>query len=522
MKNMKFWRTTLVAALVLTVMLSVTSGTIAWFTDTVTSDSNIIASGTLTAAMEWADGKDAPDTATWKDASEGAIFDYDKWEPGYTEVRHIRIKNTGNLAFKYQLNIVPTGEVSDLADVIDVYYFDGAKQIADRTALAEEAPLGTLTAALAGMPASTSGVLLPADTADEDNPDNLPKGEVMVTVALKMQESAGNEYQGKSIGSQFAVQLLATQLAFEEDSFDETYDENSGLAIEISGVTPVDSIVAALNGTDGMTLMGDGAETTTLSAYNTDVDLDNITDPAELIVEPIVADNLTIADLKMETILDYQIVGGGNTLDSVTVQQTIPNASTNGLTISGSNTTVTDSVFVTGGRVASLYFTDDTDTSVTTVDGCEFGSVENGGSGIYFLSINGELNINNTNIYGSADHALEIGRGSGNVYAGDVNITDTTIYGKRVLLTRLSSLTLKNVVFDKFDYQTGKIVLSVSASQPITFENCIFNKQVQLYSQNGQVIKLINCKYNDTVLDSSNYTNCFTASGVTFQFDNND
>lgn len=52
MKSMKFWRTALVGALVLTVMLSVTGGTIAWFTDTVTSDHNIITSGTLTAAME--------------------------------------------------------------------------------------------------------------------------------------------------------------------------------------------------------------------------------------------------------------------------------------------------------------------------------------------------------------------------------------------------------------------------------------------------------------------------------------
>ena len=42
-----------------------------------------------------------------------------------------------------------------------------------------------------------------------------------------MQESAGNEYQGKSIGTDFSIQLLATQFTYEEDSFDENYDKDA-------------------------------------------------------------------------------------------------------------------------------------------------------------------------------------------------------------------------------------------------------------------------------------------------------
>ena len=45
-----------------------------------------------------------------------------------------------------------------------------------------------------------------------------------ITLALKMQESAGNEYQNKSIGSDFSVILMATQLTAETDSFDDQYD----------------------------------------------------------------------------------------------------------------------------------------------------------------------------------------------------------------------------------------------------------------------------------------------------------
>ena len=194
--------------------------TYAWFTDSVVSNNNIIKSGTLDVEMYWAYGTEAPDSATWTDASTGAIFNYDKWEPGYVEVRHIKIANEGTLALKYQIKIVANGEVSDLADVIDVYYVDPAQQIADRTALTDDNKLGTLTDVLANL-ANTANGELPAGENDT------------ITLALKMQESAGNEYQNKSIGSDFSVILMATQLTAETDSFDDQYDFDATYTAEI-------------------------------------------------------------------------------------------------------------------------------------------------------------------------------------------------------------------------------------------------------------------------------------------------
>ncbi|MBO7148871.1 MAG: hypothetical protein J6V93_03340 [Clostridia bacterium] len=197
------------------------STTFAWFTDSVESTGNIIKTGTLKVSMDWADGKVDPASATWTDASTGAIFNYDKWEPGYVEVRHIKIANEGTLALKYQVNIIPTGTVSELADVIDVYYLDPAKQIADREALGGVAKLATLTEAIAAMSTTATG--------------NLVAGEsTTLTIALKMQESAGNEYQNKAIGSDFRIRLLATQLTSEEDSFDEKYDVDSEYPVVVS------------------------------------------------------------------------------------------------------------------------------------------------------------------------------------------------------------------------------------------------------------------------------------------------
>ena len=201
-----------VALLLCFVMLLGT--TYAWFTDTVTSAGNIIKSGKLDVTMHWANGTEAVpavDSADWIDASTGAIFNYDLWEPGYVDVKHVQIANVGTLAFKYQVAIVANGAVSDLADVIDVYFVDPATQIAERTALTEAYKIGTLTEVLAGASGTAGAELLPEESDT-------------ITIALKMQETAGNEYQDLSIGTDFSVQVFATQLTYEKDSFDEKYD----------------------------------------------------------------------------------------------------------------------------------------------------------------------------------------------------------------------------------------------------------------------------------------------------------
>lgn len=187
--------------------------TYAWFTDSVTSSSNIIKSGTLDVEMYWAEGTEEPTNANWQDASQGSIFDYENWEPGYTSVRHIKIENKGTLALQYKIVIIADGEISDLTDVIDVYYEDPAMQISDATLLTEEIAIGNLTAVLASLDETANGVL---DAGASDT----------ITIALKMRESAGNNYQNKKIGT-FSIQLLATQYAKETDSLGSDYDMNA-------------------------------------------------------------------------------------------------------------------------------------------------------------------------------------------------------------------------------------------------------------------------------------------------------
>ena len=219
MTNSKHTKRALLASILSVVVCAamLAGSTFAWFTDSVTSAGNIIKSGNLDVALEWANGTEALDTATWQDASTGAIFNYDLWEPGYTEARHVRISNKGNLALKYEIRIVANGEVSKLAEAIDVYYVKDGKQLTSRNDLTDTMKIGTLKEVLANPYAAKGHILASENAAD------------VATIALKMQEDAGNEYQGLSIGTDFSIQLVATQYTSEKDSFDDQYDKDAPL-----------------------------------------------------------------------------------------------------------------------------------------------------------------------------------------------------------------------------------------------------------------------------------------------------
>lgn len=205
--------------------------TFAWFTDEVSNTGNIIASGTLDISLSYSeDGKN------WKDASEGAIFDYKHWEPGYVDVKAVKIANNGNLALKYTMSLDSDEVANDkgykLSDVIDVYM--SKSPITSRSQVANMTPVGTLAELMADADGAARGIMLPAEDVKAPSV-TLPAGAVAETgesvyyIALKMQESAGNEYQNLSVGTGIAVKLLATQYTYENDSFDNQYDGASHL-----------------------------------------------------------------------------------------------------------------------------------------------------------------------------------------------------------------------------------------------------------------------------------------------------
>ena len=211
-------RALLVSAMAMVICFTMLLGTtFAWFTDSKTNSGYVVTAGTLRVNLSYSQD----DGSTWKDASTGNIFEHTNWEPGYMEVRQIKIDNVGSLDFNFKLVISGTPE-SNITNVIDVYYIGSAitsEQIEDADRKLDTlgfTKLGTLSTVLADTDGFGNGTLLAQDDSSDDDTKTF-------TFALVMQGTAGNEYQGQSSGS-FAVKVLATQMTSESDSVNDQYD----------------------------------------------------------------------------------------------------------------------------------------------------------------------------------------------------------------------------------------------------------------------------------------------------------
>ncbi len=230
----KYNRTLLVALLIVAVFATAIGGTFAWFTDSEESTGNIIKSGTLDVEVE---AKSLEADSQYASIEEmGPLFNYTLWEPGYVDVKQIKITNAGDLAFKYKVTIKAadaeeTTSEYNLADVIDVYVLDDEP---NRDIIADAKPIGTISQLMAFNEIDASdydGVLLPAEdkaTDDYNTEDTVGvPGSVEKYVALKMQESAGNEYQNLPIKDGFSLVVYAAQYTWENDEFDHNYDKDA-------------------------------------------------------------------------------------------------------------------------------------------------------------------------------------------------------------------------------------------------------------------------------------------------------
>lgn len=220
--------------LVLVLCVAMLTGTtFAWFTDSATSTGNIVKAGKLDLKMFWTDDLTS---GNWHDV-EGVnktLFDERDsqgneiyWEPGYTEVRYIKIQNTGNLAFNFDITLeaADPANVGELAPAINVYAAKNVQaNVADRADLGQSGfgSVGMLNTMMNGGKV-VSGTVIPAD---QINPQYY-SGETIVAIALQMIPTAGNEYQGKNLGAGFNIKAVATQCAYEEDAFGNNYDGNA-------------------------------------------------------------------------------------------------------------------------------------------------------------------------------------------------------------------------------------------------------------------------------------------------------
>ena len=226
-----------VFALVLCVAMLIGS-TFAWFTDTASTGVNKIVSGKLDVGLEyWGVGEDGKKTwLTAEDAKD--LFDKNAvWEPGYTQITYLKVKNNGNLALNYAMQITPVHETvgvnvnGDQFRLSDYIQFGWAEITA-----AEDGTFTPFADRAAARTAVGTGVHLGESlhrqvTQKQEDGTSVPVplnagAEELVALVAWMPEDVGNEanYGTAQPTIELTLKVLATQAAVESDSFDNTYD----------------------------------------------------------------------------------------------------------------------------------------------------------------------------------------------------------------------------------------------------------------------------------------------------------
>ena len=181
--------------------------TFAWFTDSATANVNAIKSGDLDVEIVKADGSELTGALKWVKAA-GHENETILWEPGCQyNLEGFKIINKGNLAFKYK--VVISGLTGD-SRLLEVIKF--TVKIGDAAPVALE---------------DWDGKLLPAGAERTGDTQDADIGETAaITIIGEMDKNAGNDYKNLTLDG-IKITVYATQVGYESDSKNNTYDEGA-------------------------------------------------------------------------------------------------------------------------------------------------------------------------------------------------------------------------------------------------------------------------------------------------------
>ena len=209
--------------------------TFAWFTDSVVSGKNHIVAGNLDVELEYlVNGK-------WVAVdSETNVFGTSLWEPGHTEAVTLKVSNAGTLALQYQLGINVVSEQTSI------------NVNGDELKLSNYIEYGIVDGQYATREAARAAVTNPSKLNvgyAEDKVKLLPGESTELTLVAYMPETVGNEanYAKGAVAPEIylGINLMATQLVHENDSFGNNYDKDAIFAgIPSATVTKLSKVPA--------------------------------------------------------------------------------------------------------------------------------------------------------------------------------------------------------------------------------------------------------------------------------------
>ena len=225
--------------------------TFAWFTDSVTSGLNTINSGNLDVEL-MADGEKV-------DANTKLFDNVELWEPGMVVYENLQVVNAGTLALKYQLSL-NFGNENDLnghklSEVLKVALIDKVGKnetrenvlAAAKAAVEAEAGMGNLNNFI------LKGELLPEKSSDEQTVVIFWEPNSAETDNLYNANNGKITSDGQPLHIEFGVNLQATQMMNESDSFGNDYDQFSSILPKatVNNVTAANSTIDATMGIGG-------------------------------------------------------------------------------------------------------------------------------------------------------------------------------------------------------------------------------------------------------------------------------
>ena len=409
MKNTK--RALLSSVLALLLCFTMLLGTtFAWFTDSVTSGSNVIKAGNLDIVVEY-----TLDGVTWKNL-DGAndIFQKGLWEPGHTEIVALKLTNNGSLELNY------TARMNIINEIV------GKNKAGEDIVLSEILKVNTITMDAGAIGDALLGYYLSDENALTDNESSFKDANILddnavlpvgtskyVIIKVDMPETVGNEANAKDKDSvpsiEFGINVLATQYTAESDSFGSNYDKDAiyydALAttdaeLKAAIIDPKCKVIAVKGDLTydwggnsyensealymkGKTIVGfDKNSSITFAGYGsanpiTDVTLKNIT-----VKDITVGDNegswehgyLEFVSLKAQNVVfaDPIMLDGNSKLVNCSM---INNASSwYGIWIEGGNTVIEDCTF-SGTRSIKIHEAYSSDVESVVIDNCKIGAL---------------------------------------------------------------------------------------------------------------------------------------------------
>ena len=237
MKRRNATRKALVASVVsLLLCVSMLVGTtFAWFTDEVTTGMNTIAAGNLDIELYAGENAVNGETKLFDDVA--------LWEPGVVAYENLQVKNVGTLALKYQMSL-NFGNENDLnghklSEVLKVAVIDKIADNATREEVLAAAQAAVAKDQGAGALSNfyLTGALAPkGKTETINNVEYTDKSDEMTVVVfwapndneidnLYNANNGQKTSDGEPLHINFGVNLQATQLMYEDDSFGNDYDK---------------------------------------------------------------------------------------------------------------------------------------------------------------------------------------------------------------------------------------------------------------------------------------------------------